>query len=304
MTRITTARAAGALGLAVLLASAGASGAADGTSTATLGALTSTASTSVVKVVGTADLQALPAVEVGKDAAGDSRAPGTDLVGASITQLGGGVSAFDLKIANMAPTVGSLPAVLHHNWDFEVVNGSTVTALALKAINRGAVIASALEGGSVDAASFALQTCTADEQTGQNTCTSEYIDGSYSDTGVRFLVDNARIGLVGGSSVVPGENGINVSVGASDVIWFTNGSGGDTMAASKYVAPQAVVELGIAPAGTPVEDVVLSTVAPVKGKAFTANLPKGTPGETAVVVARACHDGLCGPLASKSVLIK
>lgn len=221
---------------------------------------------------------------------------------AAIEPLGGGKTAFVLGIGNLLPApVGSAPAVLHHNWGFTVQSGTSSTDLVLKAVNRGAVIATTA-GRSATDPSFAVQTCSADPQTGQNTCTSQYVEGQYTATGVRFVLDNAAAKLVSGAVVFPSGQGINVSPGASDVLWFTNGAGGDVMGAEDFVVPRGVVEVGVAPAGTPLEDVVLDAVRDAPGGAVTVSLPRPAAGSY-VVVARACHGEQCGPLTSRPVTV-
>ncbi len=300
MTRTaTTVRCAAVVGALALVTLAGASGA-DTTSATTLTLGTPAVSSSGVNVSGNAMMAALPATQVGKDAAGDGRLPGTDLTGASITPLGGGRIAFDLAIANMPPTVGSAPAVTHHNWEFAATSpdGESSTTLSLKAINGGAVIA-----GAVNTPSFSLNTCTPDPQTGQNTCTASYIDGAYSATGVRFLLDNAAISAFSGWSITPTGQGINVSPGASDVLWFTNGTGGDTMGADEFLVPDAVVKVGIAPAGTAPADVPLARTVDVPGSSWSTKLARPAVAGDYVVVAQACHGDVCSPLVSKAVKV-
>lgn len=255
-----------------------------------------------LRVTGSAALAALAPVTVAEDAAGDSPLPGTDIVGGEITALGGGVTRFSMLIDNMGPGGASLPGVIHHSWDLSVVNGEKVTDVTLKGINRGAVLASA-EGGSLDQASFAVQTCSADASTGQNTCTSTYVTGAFTDAGVDIDVPNTLIGLQSGSLVLPGENAMYTNIGFSDALWFSGPNGTESVTHADYVAPVGEVKLGVAPAGTPVEDVVLDSSAVVKGTAWTTTLAKPEPGDY-VVVAQACHAGVCGDKVSKAATVR
>jgi len=285
---------------ATLLAGVAATAAQDPVSTVSSLAVTSSATG--IKVSGNAALAALEAVTVAEDPSGDSPLPGTDIVGGSITALGGGVTRFTMEIANMGPGGVTPPAVLHHSWDLSVVNGDKRTEVALKAINGGAVIGGSLGGGSPEAPSFAVQNCAPDPQTGSNTCTSTYIDGAYSAAGVSFDVPNTLIGLQSGSRVISGENGLYTNVGASDVIWLSGPNGTEGVQHAEYVVPAGDVKIGLAPAGTAVDDVALTTTAPVKGKAYAATLPKPAAGSY-VVVAQACHGGVCGPKVSKALTV-
>lgn len=306
MTVTTRRRAAGGLAAALLLA-----GAATGSvtasaedapqSTATLSSATPSGST--LRVTGTAALVPLAPVQVSTDAAGDAPVPGADLVSASITALGDGTTAFELGIGNFAPAAGSPPAVLHHNWGFSVTRGTTVQTFVLKAVNRGAVIASGLDGSSApDAPSFALQTCTPDPQTGQNTCTSQYLAGEVTADAVRFLVPTASLQGPGATVAAAGQ-GFNTSYGASDVLWTTNGLGGDTMAGgAAFTMPTAEVRLGLAPAGTPVDAVALTDAKDLTGTAFSTTLPRPAAGSY-VLVAQACHGDTCGPRTSRAVTV-
>lgn len=304
MTRTsTTVRCAAALGASVLVAAAAAAGAADApVTTLTLGGVSSSATG--ITVAGTAAMAALPATEVGKDAAGDGALPGTDLTTASIVPLGGGKIAFDLGIGNLAPGVGSAPAVTHHNWEFSAASpdGETATTLSLKAINRGGVIA-ASSGGAADQPVFSLNSCEPDPQTGQNTCTATYVDGAYTATGVRFLLENTAVSALSGWTISPTGQGINVSPGASDALWFTNGAGGDTMGAEEFVVPTSVVRVGVAPAGTSLDEVALTTSKDVPGTAFNLKLPRPTTPGSYVVVAQACHADVCSPRTAKTVTV-
>ena len=296
--KISSARAGMAVATAAtLLAGVAATAAQDTGSTVTGLAVANQAGG--LKVSGTAALAALEAVTIAEDPSGDSQLPGTDIVGGSITALGGGVTRFTMDIANMGPGGATVPAVVHHSWDLSVANGDKVTDVALKAINGGAVIAGSLDGGSPEAPSFAVQNCAPDPQTGSNTCTSTYVEGAYTVEGVSFDVPNTLIGLQSGSKIFSGENGMYTNFGASDVIWLSGPNGTEGVQHAEYVAPAGDVKIGIAPAGTAVDDVALTTTVPVKGKAYTATLAKPTAGSY-VVVAQACHGGVCGPKVSKA----
>lgn len=269
-------------------------------STATIASAISQASG--LKITGSAALAALEATKVAEDASGDSRIPGTDIVGGTIQALGGGVTRFTMEIGNMGPGGVSVPGVVHHSWDLSVVTGAKGSDVTLKAINGGAVIYGALEGGSPEAPSFAVQNCAPDPQTGQNTCTSTYISGAFTAAGVTFDVPNTLIGLQTGSLVYAGEYGMFTNLGASDVIWFSGPNGTESVLHANYAVPAGDVLVGLAPAGTPVEEVELTTTVPVKGTAYTTTLPKPAAGDY-VVVAQACHGGVCGPLTSKAVTV-
>lgn len=298
MTRTaTTVRCAAALGAAALVALAAGAGAAGTATTVTLGTVSGKATG--ITVTGGADMAALPGTVVGNDAAGDANLPGTDLTTATITPLGGGKIAFELGLGNLAPTVGSAPAVTHQNWEFTAASpdGEQAVTLSLKAIKGGAVNA-----GKVADPSFSLNTCSPDPQTGQNTCTPSYVDGEYTDKGVRFLLDKSAVSAYSGWSINPSGQGINVSPGASDLLWFTNGAGGDTMAAQEYVVPQSVVRVGVAKAGTALGDVDLSTVVDVPGTTWRTTLPP-VPAGSYVIVAQACHGDVCSPRTSKPFVV-
>jgi hypothetical protein len=269
-------------------------------STATITSAVSQASG--LRVTGSAALAALEAVDVAEDAAGDSRVPGTDIVGGTIQALGGGKTRFTMEIANMGPGGVTAPGVLHHSWDLSVVTGTNGSDVTLKAINGGAVTYSALEGAGPETPSFAVQNCAPDPQTGQSTCTSTYITGAYSDAGVAFDVPNTLIGLQTGSVVFAGENGMFSNFGASDVIWLSGPTGTEAVSHADYDVPAGDVRIGVAPAGTPLEEVVLTSTVPVKGTAYSVTLPKPAPGDYVVVV-QACHGGTCGPLTSKAAKV-
>lgn len=265
----------------------------------TVSTLATAVSSTGLKVSGNALLAPLAGTVVAQDAAGDSRLPGTDIVGGTITAAGAGVTRFTMAIGNMGPGATSLPAVMHHTWGFAVVNGDRAAEFSLQALNGGAVQATVLEGATPADDVFQLVTCPPDDNTA---CTSTPLTGAITDQGVSFDVPNTAVGIATGSLITSAGNGLQTNLAASDLAWLNGPIGTEAVAPEDLAVPAGDVKVGVAPAGTAVEDVALTTTAPVKGKAYTVTLPRPAAGQHVVVV-QACHGGVCGPRTSKVVTV-
>jgi hypothetical protein len=236
-----------------------------------------------LEVKGLVDVTLAP-VEVAKDATGDGTAPGTDLLNGTIGMPDPDTLEFRITLADPIPTLGGLPDVIHYHWDL-VVDGTAVTLQAQSNSLGGSVIDLAPAVGP----RFSQQTCTTNATTGQGECTSTPVEGTFDDTGLSWFVPLSSINAGPGSVIRSGEDAINASAGASGLLWYTSGLGGDVMNPKTHTLPTPVVTIGAA--ATAAEAVADVPVTLTKDGRFTRVLT-GAP-STGVAVMTACLGEVC-----------
>lgn len=229
----------------------------------------------VVEVDG--DLSATFEAKTATDATGDALMVGTDVETLSIEQVDFSTSAFSVTLADAIPVVGSVPGVVHWFWDF-TVNGNEQKLTAMHT-NVGS--------GTPGEWYFASQTCAPDPSTGQNTCASSELPGSYVDGVITWMVPNASLGLAKGGKV--GSGSVSSTPGAAGLIWLSSGGSADLDSALIGSADLLFPEVTLT--GYDADGAETgSTVGNVRSSGrFDAELPAGT----TVVEAEACMGEVC-----------
>lgn len=274
------------------------------TATATrIDSLTATVTGTAIQVAGTVTFVDVP-VEVGTDAASDSRAPGSDLTSARISRPDPSKKNLIMRVGvgNMPPSLDGTPLALYFNWSILVsdANGANSKEFLLQA-NRA-------PGSGLPATDPVFKVMTCVPGTGASTCTvSSTVTGTFDSTGLSVTVPTAAIGANTGSIISVGPNNLVSTVGAGAPAvgdaWFTN-LGGDSMSHDDYIVAGPSVKLGIAPAGTNPAAVALTKTATVasNGSAFASTLPKPAAGSY-VLVAEACYTGADCVLSSTDITV-
>lgn len=265
----------------------------------------------LIEIEGSADFIAA-AQEVALDAVGDHMAApvpapsGTDLQSATIQAVNPREVSFALTLADPTPATG-VPEAISYGWEFRADN-AVYTLQAHRSATAsellcGAVFVCPGDPDNIGNGNFRLNVCSTDPDTGQNTCSGTAVDGEITEDAIVFTVDSRDIGARDGATINPGDTAINSSASASGMYWYTNGNGGDTMPMySSYVVPEAVTRIGIAPAGTPIDQVELTETAETRSSGgFDLELAV-EPGEH-VVVAQACFGPDNCDLASVDVTV-
>ena len=225
---------------------------------------------------------------VGEDPA-DALVPGigTDIRNIKISRVApNGKINFTLEIGDQPATLNGMPETVAYYWDITVQNGESSSSYELWAA-RSAQWAAA---GSTNPI-FRRYVCVLDPTTGQNTCgTAVNVTGKMADGVVEWQLNASQINAQAGS-VITGT-AIEVSPTAAGAVWGVvrlDGSGASQ--SEQFDVPGATVKLGIAPAGTPVENVVLDGVGSVNTSTQTfsgaLDKPAAGPGNY-IVVAEAC----------------
>lgn len=229
----------------------------------------------VVEIDG--DLSATFEATTATDATGDALMVGTDVETLSIEQVDFSTSAFSVTLADAIPVVGSVPGVVHWFWDF-TVNGNEQKLTAMHT-NMGS--------GTPGEWYFASQTCAPDPSTGQNTCASSELPGSYVDGVITWMVPNASLGLAKGGKV--GSGAVASTPGAAGLLWLSSGGSADLDSALIGSADLLFPEVTLT--GYDADGVETgSTVGNVRSSGrFDAELPAGT----ATVEAEACMGEVC-----------
>lgn len=274
----------------LLVAPAGGVVAQEGDSTH-VDSLEATASGTEVHVAGSATFVDIPA-EVVLDPSGDSLQPGTgaDVAGGTISRpVGSKNLVFTLELADQPPAVNGTPGILYL---WPVASDANDGGLFLMAGRMGTVSTDpSFELGQNDSDSF-------------STITS--LQGRMEDGVVEWTVPMSMIGAKPGGGTVS-QGGLNDTPvgtinGWPSLFWCCVII--DSFSADDYTIPVATVELGIAPAGTPVDQVPLTTAAdvdPATGE-FSGAIDASTlPAGDHVVVARACYGAASCGLGSAAV---
>lgn len=261
--------------LTALVLPATASGAA---TSAQLTSLTATATATAVQVQGKA-VFAGDAVTIGEDAAGDAEQPGVgaDITAASVELVDGRTLVFTFKIADQPPAPVSAGPAINYNWGL-VVDGSD-SGLFLSAGRAG------LDG--INPSTEPIFNLS--QNTPNGFLHVATLEGKMADGVVQWVVPLSLIGAKPGSvvsstgEVQPGSHG-----GVPGVITYYDNSGGDAIDVGPYTVPGTVM-LGIAPDGTPVEEIAATTKASLRNTgAFSELLPRPAEPGTYTVLAVAC----------------
>lgn len=210
---------------------------------------------------------------------------------------------FTLGVANQPPMLNGTPEGLNYLW-YVYVEGEPFVLWAARSSQFAA-------GGPSADPVFELRKCEPAPVGGSPIChTVATLEGVMADGVVQWQVPMSRIGAkpfsVVGSQRIHTVWGVSGPDAVSRQLAYYYWSG-DQMRGPGYRVPAPVVEVGIAPAGTPAESVELTDTAEVDDAgSFSAMIPApAEPGEY-VVVARACVGwawmGNCG-LATTTVTI-
>lgn len=254
--------------------------AASGTAAETTAAVTqlaATASATALSVSGQATYASDEAVVVVDDAVGDSAAPvpATDIDSASITATTPQDLEFAITLADPLPVDSTVPGVTYI-WAFEVSTRS-VTLTAGTSTDDGEM-------------TFAWQNC----HGSGGDCSGGNLDGEYAGGVLTWFAPTSVIGVAGGSQLT--SFGRRAGIFATPL--GSRATAFDSADPVPYVVPRATVQLGVAPAGTAADDVVLDTVVTAGADgSFNATLPLAE-GDGGVVAARACFDATCGAVTS------
>jgi len=252
-------------------------------------------------------------VKVTEDGAGDhtlTQVPadsGTDLLSASITAVSPRKLDFELEIGDLPE--GGMDEIINYNWpmmagesSFDLNAHSQATGAELTC---GVVFA--CTGGNVGGTRFSLNVCAPDPNTGQETCAVSPLTGEITATSVIWHATTAEVpALAGGDLTIGPDGNIAASLSASGITWYTNGNGGDTMGGDlDFFFPSGKVSFGIAPAGTDVDAVALTSTVKASASSgnFTGSLAKPAAGSY-ILVAQACFGtGNCSARLSSPVSV-
>lgn len=263
---------------AALLVLAATPGAAEPTAEVT--ALSAQASSTGISVTGKATF-AGHAVVVGEDAPGDAtqKGIGADISGATIQLAPNGRDLiFTFAIADQPPAPVTAGMTINYNWGIAVDGNET--GLFLSSGRAG------LDGISPSAEPFFNVS-----QNGEDGFSHvASVTGKMAGGVVQWTVPMAVIGAKPGSAIGSGYGDVQPGshAGVPGVVTYYNNFGGDAIAVADYTLPGAV-QLGIAPVGTPDDQIATTTAASLKSAGtFSQNLPLPAEPGTYTVLARAC----------------
>jgi hypothetical protein len=275
------------VGLATLVTILGPSAQADPGEATHIDSLSATVGTNI-QVSGAATFVDAPKL-VGEDGA-DALVPG---IGADIRSVTLSRSApkgkinFTLGIGDQPATLNGIPETVAYLWDI------TVTSPSGSASNFELWAARSAQWAAAGATEpvFRRYICTAG--TASNDCGSATtVTGRMQDGVVEWQVPVADISATPGSVI--SSSSIEVSPTAAGAVWGVlrlDGSGASQD--EEYTVPGPTVKLGIAPAGTPAEQVLVTANAPVNlnTSAFAGIVAKPAQPGNYIVVAEACYTG-------------
>ena len=231
--------------------------------------------------------------EVGIDTSDTPTAnvPGVNLKSASITPLNATTLRFTIALENGIEQgdLWGFPEAYHYQWDVLVTQGSTTSESTIQALRT-----SQYHGAGTTDPAFNVNTCVTNETTGQGECTGTTVSGAFTANGIDIDVPLSVLAAKPGAVLSQGEFGIVSTLGASGALWFNNVGGDQMVNLASYTVPVPSVTVGIAPAGTPDEEVSqeYTTTTTSTFKNFTAQLPAQASG-TYRIVARACYEEAC-----------
>jgi hypothetical protein len=215
---------------------------------------------------------------------------GTDLLSASITAVSPKALDFELEIGDLPE--GGMDEIINYNWPLTI--GTSTIELNAHSAATGAELTCGViflcDGGNVGQPRFAVNVCAINPDTGQNTCAVTAVPGEITANSLIWHVNTSQASGLSGGDVELETGQVAASLSASGVTWYTNGNLGDLMAGeSLFAFPAPNVSFGIAPAGTNVDAVALTST--VKANAtsgnFSGSLSKPAAGSY-ILVAQAC----------------
>lgn len=271
-----------------------------------------------IRVVGRADFVDAP-VQVGEDLVGDAMisgaAPmsvpvGDDLATATIARPDPSqrTLTFTLGIDNQPALLGSVPEAMQYHWDFVVDGGSVFRLLAVQTQRSSSWLG--------DTRPDFFLTVLESRRTSTPPA-GAYIKlppGRMAGGIVQWPVPMGWIGATDGSAIrTIGEVESVVGVGGPS-FWLgpglfldqsVSGTGDEMSVQKEYTIPGATVQLGIAPSGTPTEQVDLNRggLLDMNGGFRTALARPADPGNYTVVV-KACYGPENCDLATADVMVE
>lgn len=265
-----------AIGLTLALATPGSAA-----TTTSVEVTSATASGGTIVVRGTLALgdDATAPILVGEDPEGDSTAPGLGTDFGDVTIAANPVArrlTYAIEVYDMLPGIGQMAPAYGYTLPI-AVDGN---------FGPGYFLASGNAGSSFPPAAGPWRAlCTA--PAGSYGCETP-LTGTMTAAGITIELPYSRVGIAPGSLVEPGS-AVGCGGGICTTVWaglLFNNAGGDSGFLAGYKVPGEVM-VGIAPAGTPPNQVVTDTPAePGTGGQWTATTA-AAPGSH-IVVARSC----------------
>ena len=245
-----------------------------------------------VAVSGVATFVDVP-VTVGTDADGDATpgAIGADVRKLTIARPSGNNLKFTMEIDDFYTGV-PVPNIVYL-WPL-MVNGEDTQLFLMAGAGRGFPSPSADPG-------FAVMQNSAD-----GFAPVADVSGTLGNGGVTWTVPMGSIAGKAGDNIDQGSGApASTRAGIHQIVWLESPQYDSFTVREPYTIPGNLVELGIAPAGTPEDAVPLTVKATVNNTtgAFSGSLPKqATPGEY-VVVAKACFGPQSCGLSSTTITV-
>lgn len=246
---------------------------------------------SVLSVSGEATFVDVP-VQIATDPAGDATIPagGVDLLAATIERPSPTTSSlrFTMKIGDAIPAVFGVPEAVHYSFFFGVGQDGNDAQFLLQSLRTAAANQPSANP------MFRLL-----RFNGTSCCTPvASVPGTMTGDEITWTAPLSQMGLQPGSTITGhpvGTRQIQIQLGASGVQWLNNGQPDFMFIDTEYEVPGPSVTIGVAPAGTPVDEVPLTASATVSGgSSFVGAIPAPGPGSY-VVVAKACYTSTsCG----------
>ncbi len=271
-----------------------------------VGHVTATIDGDEILVEGAARFVGVP-VQVGTDASGDAQPSisGTDVVAATISRPDplGGDFHFSLKVADMP--AGGPTAGVDYIWCVQILPLGSDTVPAQ--YNHVRLHAFRKHDGALGFKAAEASSCSAivpiPQGSGIVSADSAAITGSVAADVVTFHVPIQKVSGLRPGAIVRAYQFSNTlqsgtgQIGSSFGLFGVEWAGAlDTISVSPYVVPGATVRVGVAPAGTPADQVSLTDSATVlSDSTFRASIPASGIAADSIVVAKACYgEGNCG----------
>jgi hypothetical protein len=260
--------------------------------------LSATASGKNVSVSGSASFGEAP-VMVGEDPVGDNTGGSAGAVGLDIEKLfisqptaDSSTLLFTIKLASL--TGGGLPDSVQYNWDIAVNGG--VPAGGTSWSIKSARTSQYYQTGSVEPYA-GVHSCVRNPDTGVYSCTARanvpaVFDPSSSEIRISVPLSVIQAGAGADITAWP-RNGDPVWVQPAALGAVTPGVTFDGAGHEEYTVPTRTVRLGIAPAGTPVQNVSFSKVATVNGSGGFSGTVTAPSAGSFDAWARACFGATC-----------
>lgn len=231
-------------------------------------------------------------VMVATDPIADSLLPrgGLDLIEAVIERPSPTASQlrFKLRLHDPVPTLVAIPEVVHYSFFFGVGPGGEEAQFLLQALRTAVANQPNAEP------MFRLL-----RFNGTSCCTPvQFVQGTMTEQEIAWTVPMGPLGVTPGSTITAhpiGTRAIQIQLGASGAQWLNNGQPDFMYIDNDYEVPGARVSIGVAPEGTPVEQVALTGTTTLNGGSFAGVLPRPAAAGRYVVVAKACYTSTsCG----------